>query len=199
MSEEARQHFRRGLTNAAKWFTTANDLMRGAEVLRQQMTPVREATTDQHLRGLVDLDLLRLEPAYLLLAGLALEVRFKALAVARRFGRRHGEDDDSVPAELPTEWNKGAWKNHDLCGLAVLAGADWALDDSDLLIRLTEMVRWRAKYPIPTRPQSVKARVTEEDDMPRIQLMMTRLETEYYGTTQVPPNPVGNWVWQRPD
>jgi hypothetical protein len=84
----------------------------------------------------IDFELFRV---YYLLAGLALELQFKAILVAR----------NPTIALKGVNWGCGRG-GHDLKGLAQLAGIEIS-SYSSLIKHLTEAVIWRGKYPVDTR------------------------------------------------
>ena len=123
------------------WAMNAQLLMRAARVICAQHEAAFSKIRPRPSGGgviddltMVDMELFRV---YYLLAGLALELQFKAILVAK----------SPTIALKGVNWGCGG---HDLKGLAQLAGIELA-SASDFIEHLTQVVIWRGKYPVDTR------------------------------------------------
>ena len=131
-------------SDSSIWAMNAQLLMRAARIIcAQHEASFSESKNTPKPSGggiindpwtIVDLELFRV---YYLLAGLALELQFKAILVAKN------------PAIALKGVNWGC-SGHDLKGLAQLAGIEVS-SYSSLIKHLTQTVIWRGKYPVDTR------------------------------------------------
>lgn len=172
--DQNRDDFQRGVINAPLWFTNSSELEAAALALYNQLQTQIPLAPGDPSTDEVDFEILKLHRPYQLLVALAIETRLKALIVAKRDGRFDGDWDGTEPTALPADL-----KRHDLVELSTLAELQWRPQETDFLRRMSQMVVWQGRYPIPVKVQPTSRVAWEADDHGLFLGILERISKEY--------------------
>lgn len=138
------EQYRLSATNWASWFLSACTHRRSARVLRSHWDKAHVKwrngeLTDEEAR--FDLSI----ASYSLLMGLSIELACKALYVLRN-------ERELPPGEvLPQPFPPRGLLHHRLAALFECLSIATSEDEQELLRRLTSVIEWSGKYPVPKR------------------------------------------------
>ncbi len=137
-------------TSPLAWFSHAEQLHQSSELLWQPIDRLFDLSGPTSPKPIADVSGMH-APAYLLIAGFAIEAKLKAAAIQTELNEG-GIDRLIVPG--PSPLLRGWVKTHKLAALAARARVSYDGDELIYLRRFEKYIIWAGRYPVPLAPPS---------------------------------------------